>query len=157
MARPSAVDLKALQDFLDEARLLFHRLGGAENQMFDRDSLSGGMRGVIRDLARLGPRTVPRLARLRDVSRQHIQSLVDALEEAGFVVMVDNPAHRRSRLARLTRQGRICARQLARLESRLLAGMPRGRRGRHLQGATATLRQIREALQGATTRRRPDL
>ena len=41
------------------------------------------MRGVMISLATLGPKTVPELARARPVSRQHIQTVVNALAAAG--------------------------------------------------------------------------
>jgi len=57
--------------------------------------LSAARRGVLRSLARLGPQTVPQMAGARPVSRQHIQTIVNALAADGLVETIDNPAHKR--------------------------------------------------------------
>jgi DNA-binding MarR family transcriptional regulator len=67
---------------------------------------SGGVWGFLRTLAVAGPCTVPAIAQMRPVSRQHIQTLADALAKEGLVEFVDNPRHRRSRLVQLTAKGR---------------------------------------------------
>jgi hypothetical protein len=41
--------------------------------------MTAGKRGVLKGLDRLGPQTVPQMARARPVSRQHIQTLVNRL------------------------------------------------------------------------------
>ena len=75
-----------------------------------------GAWGLLRSLAEGGPQTVPALARQRPVSRQHIQKLADELARGGLVDFVDNPAHRRSKLVRLTKKG---ARRYARVNARV--------------------------------------
>jgi DNA-binding MarR family transcriptional regulator len=66
----------------------------------------GGTWGVLHTLVRHGPRTVPQIARMRPVARQHIQILANELAEQGFVTFEDNPAHKRSKLVTLTQSGR---------------------------------------------------
>lgn len=63
------------------------------------------MHAVMSSLAVGRGRAVPDLARERSVSRQHIQSVVNELLEAGLVVPVRNPSHRRSPLLELTDEG----------------------------------------------------
>ena len=65
----------------------------------------GGVGGLLRSLKADGPQTVPQLARARPVARQRIQRLVDECATAGLVEFGDNPAHRRSKLIRLTAKG----------------------------------------------------
>jgi len=65
----------------------------------------GGTWRFLDSLATDGPQTVPNLARARSVSRQRIQKLADELAADGLLEFTDNPAHRRSKLVRLTPAG----------------------------------------------------
>jgi len=67
--------------------------------------LSVGVRNVLDQLRRDGERTVPQLARAQDLSRQYTQRMVDQAAADGLVELIENPAHRRSRLVRLTPAG----------------------------------------------------
>lgn len=68
--------------------------------------LSVGVRNVLDQLRRDGERTVPQLAGSQELSRQFVQRMVNDAREAGHVELVENPAHRRSRLVRMTPRGR---------------------------------------------------
>src|SRR5262245_25632462 len=92
----------ALDDVIDQAVGLFHLLHALAAQLHGAGELTAGRRGVLRGLDRLGPQTVPQMARARPVSRQYIQMLVNELESEGLVELVENAAHKRSRLVRLT-------------------------------------------------------
>jgi DNA-binding MarR family transcriptional regulator len=63
------------------------------------------MRAVLERLAD-GPYTVPQIARALWLPRQVVQRLADAAVALGYVRWADNPAHRRSKLAELTSEGR---------------------------------------------------
>lgn len=67
---------------------------------------AGGEWGVLRTLVKEGPHTVPDMARTRPVSRQHCQTICNALEAQGLVEFIDNPKHKRSKLVRITKKGR---------------------------------------------------
>lgn len=67
---------------------------------------AGGEWGVLRTLVTEGPRTVPEIARTRPVSRQHCQTIANALRTKGFVEFIENPKHKRSMLLRVTKKGR---------------------------------------------------
>lgn len=67
---------------------------------------AGGEWGILRMLVKDGPQTVPDMARSRPVSRQHCQTIANALEAQGYVEFVDNPKHKKSKLVRATRRGR---------------------------------------------------
>jgi DNA-binding MarR family transcriptional regulator len=65
-----------------------------------------GVRAVL-DMLRLGgPMTVPQMGRAQALSRQFVQRMVNDAAGRGWVEAVPNPAHRRSRLIRLTEPGR---------------------------------------------------
>jgi DNA-binding MarR family transcriptional regulator len=52
------------------------------------------------------PVTVAGIARVLGLARQSVQRIADLLESDGLVRFVDNPRHRRARLAELTGEGR---------------------------------------------------
>ncbi|MEO8843454.1 MAG: MarR family transcriptional regulator [Kofleriaceae bacterium] len=94
-----------LRALVDETIALFHRVRYVAEQIYQPAGRSTARRGLLRGLARYGPRTVPQLALARSVTRQHTQEVVDLLRDEGFVELVANPAHKRSRLVRITRRG----------------------------------------------------
>ena len=65
----------------------------------------GGIWGFLHSLAVDGPQTVPQLARARPVARQHIQQIANEAAADGLIEFIDNPAHKRSKLLRLTPKG----------------------------------------------------
>jgi DNA-binding MarR family transcriptional regulator len=141
-ARRGAV-LRALADEIVAA---FHRMRAVSEALHDDGEASAGRRGVLRELARLGPRTVPDMARARPVSRQYIQVLVDGLLADGLVDLEDNPAHARSRLVRITPGGRrVLAASEAR-EAEVYEALAARFDAREIERATALLRDLREAL-----------
>ena len=68
-------------------------------------SWGGGTWGLLHTLVEEGPLTVPGIARIRPVARQHIQRLADEAAGNGFVEFVENPAHKRSKLVSITKKG----------------------------------------------------
>ena len=90
----------SFNELIDETVQLYRRLNLVAEQVHNQGEMSGGLRGMLRCLRRDGPQSVPQLARSRDVSRQHIQMLVNRLEEEGYVELVENPAHKRSQIGR---------------------------------------------------------
>ena len=68
---------------------------------------AGGEWGILRGLVKDGPQTVPEMARARPVSRQHCQTIANALEAQGLVEFVDNPKHKTSKLVRATKKGGV--------------------------------------------------
>ncbi|MEU3948980.1 MarR family winged helix-turn-helix transcriptional regulator [Streptomyces sp. NPDC029526] len=69
------------------------------------EGLSVGVRAVLDLLYKHGPMTVPQLGRAQDLSRQFVQRMVNDAAVQGLVDTAPNPAHRRSRLIRLTATG----------------------------------------------------
>lgn len=96
---------ESVMSVLDEAVALYLRLRAVAEDIHGHGEISGAMRGVMRDLKKNGPQTVPRMARRRPVTRQHIQAIVNDLQRLGFVELAENPAHKRSRLVQLTPEG----------------------------------------------------
>src|SRR5215813_8522065 len=63
----------AMQEVFDEAVSLFHLLRALAARLHGQGEMTAARRGILRGLERLGPQSVPQLARARPVSRQHIQ------------------------------------------------------------------------------------
>ena len=103
---------EAMEDLIVETTYTFFllRAGGAQSGAI---SPSGGSYwGLLRSLKLAGPQTVPQIARSRPVSRQSIQKLANECLEEGFIELVDNPAHQRSKLLRLTPKGEAIFQEL---------------------------------------------
>lgn len=142
---PGAPD--ALLALFDETVSLFHRLTVMAEEIHEQGSLSAALRGILRGLRRHGAQTVPNMARLRPVSRQNVQLLVNRLLEAGLVELVENPAHKRSQLVRLTPEGVRRTDEMALRERRLLPRLDTGLSVHEIAQAAGILRGIRGALE----------
>jgi DNA-binding MarR family transcriptional regulator len=143
---------RAVGDLADETVLLFHRLRTVVADLHGAGELTASYRGVVRDLYHRGPQTVAAMARRRPVSRQHIQSLVDGLVGRGHVRLVDNPAHKRSRLVELTESGRSLAEEMWRREAALLGEIDATIDVARLEQARETLSDLRQLLAADSTR-----
>ena len=137
----------SLEALIDETVALFHRLRAVAAEVHGEGELSAARRGVLTSLVKLGPQTVPQMAAVRPVSRQHIQTVVDSLAADGLVETIDNPAHRRSVLVRLTARGRTAVRDIARRESSLLASLDVGVSAAEIDRAAAVLKTFRTRLE----------
>ncbi len=144
LARPSPRGVGAV---MDQTLALFRRLRLVAEELHGGGPLSGGKRNLLRELERLGPRTVPQMARVRSVTRQHIQMHVNDLAGQGHVELVHNPAHRRSKLVRLTEQGREEVASMIRREVRLLSKLYVAATEEELRKAADVLRAVREAFE----------
>lgn len=140
--------LEALQEVIDQTRSLFHQLKAAAREVHGGDSLAGGRRGVLLNLLKEGPLTVPTMARARPVSRQHIQTLVNALQADGLVRLQENPAHRRSKLVALTEGGRTAIQDMLARERRILESLPRVVGTEDLRTAARVMRETRGLFRG---------
>jgi DNA-binding MarR family transcriptional regulator len=140
---PSAAAISAL---IDETVRLFRGLRAVADQVHNRGTLSGGRRGVLQELQRAGPRTVPQVARARSVTRQHVRALVDPLAREGLVEFADNPEHRRSRLVRLTAAGREWLAEVTARENALLSRLELDASDEELRTAERTLMALGRAL-----------
>ena len=76
-----------------------------------------GMRAVLESVIDGGPQTVPHMAKIRPVTRQHIQTLVNELLDGNYVEYIDNPAHKRSKLVAPTKRGMRVFEKMRSLES----------------------------------------
>ncbi|MBM9463663.1 MarR family transcriptional regulator [Aeromicrobium sp. YIM 150415] len=107
MSEPLAPD--ALADRLTDVYVALGPVYRKVARIVERDQqimgMSVGVRNVLDQLQRQDDLTVPQMARAQDLSRQFVQRMVNDARSSGFVEIVDNPAHRRSSLVRLTPNG----------------------------------------------------
>jgi DNA-binding MarR family transcriptional regulator len=146
-------DIEALLEYFHETIVLSHRLSRLAEEVHANLDLSAGKRGVLMGLDRTGPQTVPQMARARPVSRQHIQSLVNPLREAGYVELIDNPAHKRSKLVRLTAAGEAMVASMRAREAELLGAFEVNIDVEELKTSAATMRHVRQAFEGTQWKR----
>jgi DNA-binding MarR family transcriptional regulator len=140
-------DPKALEELIDELRLSLHRVTEVGEELHADEPISIGMRGVLEYLLRNSDATVPTIARSRHVSRQLIQTLVNALLEQGLVAPVENPAHRRSALISLTARGEEMIQRMRRRERKFFESL-QGLSQTRITAATRTLKTLRAQLMG---------
>lgn len=140
----------AIEELLNEVRLLFNRAVQVGEELHADEPVSMGMRAVLEFLQRNGPAPVPEIARRRMVSRQHVQVLANALEERELVTRAPNPAHRRSALVRLTREGERTITRMRRREARLYDRADVGLRREEVERAARALARVRSALAAAS-------
>ncbi len=137
-----------LEKVLGEAVALYHRLRIVADEIHHQGEMTSGKGGVMKGLYRFGPQTVPQMARARPVSRQYIQTLVNMLADDGHVELIDNPAHKRSRLVSLTKKGELLVEEMINRQKRLLTQIKIGISERDLSRAANVLRDLREFFQG---------
>ena len=97
---------------------------------------------ILRSLDRLGPQTVPQLARARPVTRQHIQILANGLIEDGLIAAEENPAHRKSPLLILTPKGKRQLQAMQQREIELLTNAPLALPAKEIDQITEALRLV---------------
>lgn len=100
-ASPQSIDL-----LLRENLFLFFRARALGDRMFAGVGQSPGKISLMRSVYEEGPQSVAQIARARPVARQGVQRMADQLAADGLIDFVENPAHMRSKLVRLTPAGR---------------------------------------------------
>jgi DNA-binding MarR family transcriptional regulator len=145
--------VSALESMFEETFALFQQLRATGDNIYVKNPLSEGMRSVLRGLERFGPQTVPQLARRRQCSRQRVQLLVNDLVDDDYVVLIENPAHKRSSLVDLTPRGRSLIEAMHRREMMLLRGLEVNVPANELREAAAVVRSVRNRLESNRWRR----
>lgn len=145
--------LPALDMVFAETVALFQRLRKVADEIHQHEDMPEGKRTILQTLDAVGAQTVPDLAEARGVSRQHVQKLVKPLEKEGFVQLVDNPAHKRSKFVELTEQGRELIENMDGQEARLLAQLQINATEEELRAVANTLGAVRTAFRSEAWRK----
>lgn len=143
----------AVMTTLEESVSLFFRLRAVLEDIHGHSEISGSMRGVMRDLKQYGPMTVPQMARSRPVSRQHIQAIVNDLQQAELVELSENPRHKRSRLVQLTPTGEAALSEIVAREHAVLNEMDIPVSVHELNQANDVLARLRTMLESPDWRK----
>jgi DNA-binding MarR family transcriptional regulator len=133
-------------------RSCFHQLKALGDELHGGIGITVAMRAVMETLAEDGDQTVPQMARLKAVSRQHIQVNVDALAKARLVTLRDNPGHKRSPIVALTSKGRTVFAGMRRREGGVLERMAKAFTADQLQKASDTLTKLKQSIVAERTK-----
>ena len=124
----------------------FNRLKALGDQLHADLEITTAMRAVMETLAAEGAMTVPQIAKLKGVSRQHIQLLADALCEGELATVRENPAHKRSSLIALTDKGKRAFSKMSGREAPVVEDLARSFGIEELERATGVLQRLAAAL-----------
>jgi DNA-binding MarR family transcriptional regulator len=136
-----------IQRLIEEIILTFRRLRVASSEIHGDGTPIAGQRGVLIDLARIGPQSVPAIARAHGVSRQHIQVLIDRFRLRGLIELCENPAHQRSKLVQLTKKGTDLVKAMREREDAALISLNLQKSPDQIRNATAVLYEFRKHLE----------
>ena len=106
-----------------QIRRLFQKLTSESNEFLTIYGITASQRAVLEFLDHKDPETLANMARAHDVSRQHIQQIVNDLLEKQLVTTIENPAHKRSFLVQRTDKGNQLFADIKKTENALFAGI----------------------------------
>ncbi len=137
---------QAIEDLIIEIVATFFLLR-AEGMRIGVVSPSGeGYWSVLRLLKINGPQTVPQLARYRYVPRQSVQKLANEMLADGVIELVNNPAHKKSKLLRLTPEGDIVFQEMSDRIAKLAETLAKQQDATQLQNAADVVKKLHEQL-----------
>jgi DNA-binding MarR family transcriptional regulator len=141
-APTSNAAVEALLHLIEEVVAVHIRLQVLTEELHGHGELSRACRGILQDLHRIGPRTVPQLARGRPVSRPNVLMLVNRLIAQGLAETLPNPDHKRSYLVRLTPRGTSLLEDMERRERDALSQLNLDLTLSEIQAASRTLERF---------------
>lgn len=128
-----------------EIRQLFHLLYSLSEQVSGID-VSVGQRAILEELLEKGENTIPEIARSKHVSRQHILKQVNPLEQNGYVEFVENPAHKRSFIVRLTDKGTSAIIKAKKKELKVIQSLGKKFKGEEIENVQGFLGKLKAEL-----------
>lgn len=123
-------------------RRLFRAMGQTADGYLRDSGISAADRAVMEFLFPDHELSVPEIAGMYKVSRQHVQSTVNELLDKGLVVTSRNPRHRRSPLVRLHELGRQTFAEIRRNEAAFVADLFNGLSDERLDVTRNTLKKL---------------
>lgn len=135
-----------IYDLILDIRAAFRALRGFSDRMNEARGITAARRAVMEYLAEGGSATVPTIAEAKSVTRQHIQTNADELVAQGLAEWSDNPAHRRSRLLRLSAHGSKVFADIRREEAAYLQKLGQVMDTGSVAGSRQTLQELCGAL-----------
>jgi DNA-binding MarR family transcriptional regulator len=116
--RPKPPPALAMDLLIREILFTYFRLNAIGERLFESIGQTPGKVSLMRSLVEQGPQSVVQIARARPVARQAVQRMADELAEQELIEFVENPTHRRAKLAQLTVKGRKIVEQAMAAELR---------------------------------------
>lgn len=107
----------------------------------------GGTWSLLQLLATEGPKTVPEIAALRGVTRQHIQVTANELAGKKLIRFADNPAHKRSKRLVITPKGKARLMDMSRKLRSEISGLADDIAPAKIHQLTSTLRKLSARLE----------
>jgi DNA-binding MarR family transcriptional regulator len=123
-------------------RRLFRSMAKAADSYLRASDLTAADRAVLEFLYPKARLSVPEIAGLYQVSRQHVQNTVNRLLAKGLVVTGVNPRHKRSPLILLSELGQRAFAEIRRNETALIERVFKDVGGDDLQITGNTLRSL---------------
>ena len=142
----SVQDVRELRALIGEVRKTFRLLAGLSDKMLESQGLTASLRAILEFVHEKGPSPVPMIATEKSMTRQSVQALVDRLVGLGLVETISNPAHRRSVLVALTRQGQATFAAILVEEETLLSKVAELWPDGEVHRATGTLQDFQKML-----------
>jgi DNA-binding MarR family transcriptional regulator len=133
-----------------QIRRLFQKLSSESNEFLTIYGITASQRAVLEFLDHKDPETLANMARAHDVSRQHIQQIVNDLLEKQLVITIENPAHKRSFLVQRTDKGNRLFADIKKMEHALFARMVKEFDSKDIQTSLDTLKKFNQLLQSDT-------
>ncbi len=137
---------QAIEDLIIEIVATFFLLRAEGMQIGVVSSSGEGYWSVLRLLKVNGPQTVPQLARYRYVPRQSVQKLANEMLNDGVIEFLNNPAHKRSKLLRLTPKGEAVFAEMSDRIATLAETLAEQQDAAQLQNAANVVKRLHEQL-----------
>ena len=128
-------------------RRLFRELASLADTYLADSGLTAADRAVLEFLYPDRQRTVPEIAALYKVTRQHVQSTINGLKTGGLVAAHANPRHKRSPNFALTDLGRETFAEIRRNEGELVDRLFDGLAGDDILLTRDTLATLRRRIE----------
>lgn len=136
-------ELKPLGTVVAETRSLMETLKRLSESIYQACGVTTAGHGVLSCLSQSGPQTVPQMAKLKEVSRQHIQTVVNKLLEGGLVTTIENPSHKRSPLIWFMPTGTALLEEIERREIEIISTLEVDVPPSVLKGTARVLKEIK--------------
>jgi DNA-binding MarR family transcriptional regulator len=140
---------RTVEDLIWEVRRLFRELGKAADKALAPLGVTAAERALLEFLAKEEtPVSLSEIARKRAVSRQHIHQTLSRVN-ARWIDRSHDPRDTRSVFLSLSKEGRAFWKQVRLVDGALLKRIERQLDEKKVRAATATLQEVREALESA--------
>jgi len=137
----------AFSRLMQECFRINRRLIAAAGRLTDGTAVTGAQWGVLGTFGGSASLlTVAQAARHLGLARQGVQRVADLLEKKGLIEYLENPHHRRARLAKVTDEGRSLLNELQQRQSRWARHASGDLNTSHVKAATELVRSVGQRL-----------